>query len=202
MPARSISFKGMVASPRINGIANEFLAYLFNPVGSGVQVAVRRLSIQNDYTTNTGTIRTLIVSAITSAPTGGTAHTPVPFDTVGSHVSAVEFRSAASADGVATAITGTATAKAWMQYPMRLTDITATGQVIIDDASMVPDLVAGDPLFLAEGEGLLVSANAAPSSAQHFIVNLMFEEFTYVVAAENPPPIPVMAPYVAYTSPQ
>lgn len=187
MPARVASFKAMAGSPRIVGVgtAGMNLASLFNVTGSGVLVAVKRLSLQNDYTTNTGTVRVLAYSRITTAPTTGTLHTPVAVDSAQTHEPLVEFRSAASADGVASTLTATPGPRGWIQYPERIADLTSTGQLIMDDTPMIPALSENDPLILAEGEGILVANLDTPSSSQHFIVNVVWEEFLYAGSGQT-----------------
>jgi hypothetical protein len=176
-PERVVSFQGIVASPRIGGVstANYNFASLFNVVGSGVLVAVRRLTAQNDSLSVTFG-RFWTPHMITVSPTGGTLHEPVALDTALTHNASVEFRAAASADGVITALTSAAGTPIWQQFVSK--GATSYGQVRMDEVAVLPALVEFDPIILREGEGVLVRMAEGPSSTAHHIVNACFEEFT------------------------
>lgn len=175
------SFVGMAATFYMTAsLAGYPLAYLFNQAGSGVLVAVRRVLLVMSNTSNTSAPRAVLATRITSEPTGGTAHTPVPFDTSGSHSASVVFKGAASADGTSSAITAPAGTRGWSQIVQKMATVTTTGgQVIPLDQSLLPSLVGDDPLVLAEGEGLLFNYSTADtsSSVAQNIVNCMWEEF-------------------------
>jgi hypothetical protein len=175
--ARVASFKGIVASPRIGGIstANYNFASLFNVTGSGVLVAVRRLTAQVDSLSVTFG-RFFTPHMITVAPTGGTLHEPTALDTALTHNASVEFRSAASADGVITALTSAAGTPSWQQFCSK--GASSYGQVLMEDVAVLPVLVEFDPVVLREGEGVLVRMAVGPSSSAEHLVNAMFEEFT------------------------
>lgn len=172
------TFKGMASSLVIPSTAD--IASLFNKTGSGTLVAVRRFSLQNDYTSTTATVRDIDAIRVTVAPTGGTLATPVAWDTaVNSHAAQVEFRYAASADDVLSVLTVTTTTpQAWSQSHSRM--ISAAEQQRFIDGSMVPDLAAGDPVVLREGEGLLMhNFGSVPTSGHaHYVINAMWEEYS------------------------
>lgn len=161
-----------------SGTAAQNLATLFNRSGSGVLVAVRRISHQVDYTTNSATVRVISTSRITTNPTTGTLHTPTLFDTGGSHAALVEFRGAASADGTASAITATAGTHAWRQFHTHFAAVTDLQQSRLPDNGQVPLLAETEPIILAEGEGLLIQITDTSSTSTHLVVNAVWEEFT------------------------
>ncbi len=176
--ARIVSFRGIVASPRIGGVstANYNFSSIFNVVGSGVLVAVRRLTAQVDSLSTTFG-RIFAAHMVTVAPTGGTLHAPMALDTTLTHNASVEFRSAASDDGVITALASAAGSVAWQQVAPK--GASSYGQVLSDDNPVFPMLVEFDPVVLREGEGVLVRMAVGPSSSADHIINCMFEEFTY-----------------------
>ncbi len=176
---RVASFKGMAATFRMPAATvGQPLAYLFNQPGSGVLVAVRRLMLVVSNTASTALNRALIVSPLTAEPTGGTAHTAVPFDTAQTGSSGVVFKGAASSDGTANAITATLGTPAVSLMAARLA--SAVGQALPVESPALPGLSATDPPVLREGQGLLISYNPVdtPSTVIQHIVNVMWEEFT------------------------
>lgn len=183
---RVASFKGAVTSFRTPGRAalTQNIFCLSNTTGSGVLVAVRRLSIQQDPAAvlNTSWGNLFKVSRITTAPTNGTVLTKVAFDTSQSSSANVIATGDASADGTGSATTLTATAgtPAWHQFANRLH--TAAGQVVLDDASGIPALAAEDPMILRANEHMLVSlaanATGANGATVMYLINCMWEEFT------------------------
>jgi len=183
MPAagtRVVTFKGLVASPRVplTGVAGAKVASLFNKVGSGLLVAIRDFRMTLDYPAGSSSIRTAATSRITTAPADGTLHDPMPFDTAQTHSASVEFRSGASADAVASSLTGTAGDHAWRQGHFR--SISPVGeQVRTPEDPMLPKLIALDPMVLREGEGVLVQVVEVASTSATIVLNAAFEEFTY-----------------------
>jgi hypothetical protein len=179
MPAaRVVSFAGLVGTPRIlpTATADFNIASLFNVTGSGVLVAIRSLEAQMDSASVTFG-RFFSTQKVTTAPTAGTLHTPMGLDTNQTHNANVEFRSGASADGVATALTSAGGPIAWREFANRAAN--ADSQYLWEDAPMFPALVEDDPAILRPGEGVLVRMEEVPSTASGMIVNCMFEEFTY-----------------------
>lgn len=173
------TFKGSASSLIIPSTAA--IASLFNKTGSGVLVAVRRFTLQNDYTSSTATVRDIDLQPLSSAPTGGSLATPVPWDTAvaASHSANVEFRYAASADDVLSALTLTpGTTQAWTQMHSR--EISAAEQQRFYDGPMVPKLANDDPVILREGQGLCYFNNGSVPTAghAHYVVDAFWEEFT------------------------
>jgi hypothetical protein len=181
---RVASYKGMVSSFRTlgNAASPQNLFTIANTSGSAVLVAVRRLSIQMEATAaSTALAVQFKTSRSTTVPTGGTSISKVAFDTSLTSAANVELRGATASDGgAATAITATANAIGWHQFGMRLH--TAVGQVLCDDASLIPSLSESDPVILRAAEGLLVQVTnvvaANNLATNHYIVNCMWEEFT------------------------
>ncbi|MCA1571154.1 MAG: hypothetical protein LC798_12725 [Chloroflexi bacterium] len=173
------SFKGMAATFRVPGVtgSGQHFMSIFNAAGSVVLVAVRRLTVQTDVTTNSGTVRFFTASRLTAAPTGGTALEKVPFDSALTSSASVTLLSGASADGVASAITATVGVNAWRQGQTRFAS-TDLQQSRVRDELILARLAAGDPVILRAGEGLLVTLTDASSTSAHVIGNCMFEEFT------------------------
>lgn len=156
---------------------------LENQAGSGIILAVRRMTVQLDATAVLITVAPSIkVSRPTALPTGGTPLTKGLFDTrpPASPATVVARGANASDGGAATAIIATAGAALWSQYAMRLH--TAVGQVVMEDQSILPALCESDPVLLNPGEALLAQVISAPATSNpvtnHWIVNCMFEEFT------------------------
>lgn len=178
---RVASWTGCSSTFRIpgSGAAAQNLATLFNKTGSGVLVAIRELTLVMDYTTNSGTVRFVSSSLLTTAPSTGTLMTPVGFDTALTQDTLVEFRGGASADGTASAITATAGVSAWRQGHWHAP--TAVGQYLsseLAEAALVPVLAENDPVVLREGEGILVQITDASSTSAHYVVNASWQEFT------------------------
>lgn len=193
MPAaRVVTFAGMVASPRVKltAIANAKVASLFNKVGSGRLVAIRDFRLVMDNFDPSTSIRSLATSRITTAPTDGTLHTPMPFDTAQTHNANVEFRSGASADDVQSALTATAGPHAWREFHLR--HQTKVEQNISPYDPMLPQLIHLDPVVLREGQGVVVQVAETASASTYMVINVVFEEFTYAlgdpdVLAVSPP---------------
>lgn len=175
------SWEGCASTFRIpgSGAAGQNIATIFNKTGSGVLVAVRELELVMDYITNSGTVRFMGTSRITTSPSTGTVMTPVAFDTAQTQNTSVEFRGGASADGTANAITATPGTIGWRQGHWHAP--TAVGQYLssdLADASMIPSLCDDDPGILREGEGLLVHIINASSTSASYILNALWREFT------------------------
>lgn len=179
---RVASCKAMASSFRVvgSGAAGQVFATLFNKTGSGVIVVVRRLTVQNDFVSNTGTVRVFAASRLTTAPATGTLITPTLFDTSGTHSASVEFRSGASADGTASAITAPAIAPAFRQIEWRGAEAPPiAGQLLMDDQPLVPLLAGDDPVILAEGEGISAYMIDVQSASMHTVINCFWEEVTF-----------------------
>lgn len=178
------SFKGMVGSFRMIGSAAtpQNLFSLEHATGSGLIVAVRRLSVQMDATALMASVAEQFkASRATGTPAGGQTLTKVGFDTNQSSHANVTARCGASADGTNVAITGlTAGTTGWHQFAMRMH--TLAGQVLMEDESCIPIICADDPCYLRPGETLLlqgINGTAANNLAtNHYIVNCVWEEFT------------------------
>lgn len=178
---RVASCHAMASTFRVvgSGVAAQVFATLFNKAGSGVLVAVRRMTVQNDFVSNTGTVRVFASSRLTTAPTTGTVITPTKFDTADTQSASVEFRSGASADGTASAITAPAIAPAFRQIEWRGAEAPPiAGQLIMEDEALIPRLAADDPVILAEGEGISAYMPDVQSASMHTVINCMWEEFT------------------------
>lgn len=178
---RVASWKGCVSTPRMLPTATAALnfASLYNAVGSGVLVAVRRVTVQVDYTTNSATVRVPTINRVTAAPTGGAILTPVAFDTTQTQNANVVFRGAAASDGTFSAITATLVGGfAWRRPHMHFPGAAAAEQVRMDDITIVPEVSSKDPAYLREGEGFVVHLPDTASASEHLIINCMWEEFT------------------------
>lgn len=172
------SYAGLFSTFRIPGVtgSGQNFASIFNAAGSAVTVAVKSLSAELDYFTNSATVRVFNLSRLTSAPSGGSSHTPVPLDTAQTASGSVAFRGGATADGTASAITATAGTMAWRQYHQH--NVSAVEQMRDLEMTMLPLLSDVEPAILAAGEGLLVQLQDASSTSTGTIINCMFEEFT------------------------
>jgi hypothetical protein len=174
---RVTSYRGMVASFRIVGnskLTNRALATLFNVTGSGVLVAIHRLVLSPELAGASGSTRTVALSKITTAPTDGALGAPLGFDSAQTHNASVEFRGASSADGVAVALTappGTVGYRA-----LKIKNPSHIGQIVFPDVPLIPDLY--DPGVLREGEGIVVTDVEAGSTAAHYFIQAVIEEFT------------------------
>ncbi len=155
-----------------SGAAGQKLASLWNAVGSGVVVIVDYAGMIMDYTTNSGTVRAVSWSIITTAPTGGTILTPVPFDTTSGAQSAdVTARGGSSADGTASALT--ATPGDHLRRGFHWHANTAVQQYLTE-----LDKRAGKRIHLREGEGLLCTISDTSSASASHIVNFDWREVT------------------------
>lgn len=171
------SFKGIVASFRVPGVAAANTPYfsIFNKTGSGVLVAVRELLVAHEFPAATGTMRTNSITRVTTAPTGGTLHTPTALDTGLSHNANVEVRGAASADGTASAITSTVGATiAWRNMVNK--DPDQTGQMLFLDIRLVP--IMDEASILREGEGFRVGQTETGNANSGFLYRAVIEEYT------------------------
>ncbi len=184
---RVASYKGMYSTFRSPGRAatTQVLFTIANKTGSGVLLALRRLSIQQETSAVVNIswanqFKTARVAG--TVPANGTVMTKVPFDSNQSSAANVEARGDASADGTtsASALTAAFTTVAWHQFAMRMH--TAVGQVLLDDESLIPSLADADPVILRENEAMIVSvlanATAANGATVFYLINCMWEEFT------------------------
>jgi hypothetical protein len=181
------SWRGSAATPRMVppiSAAGFDCATLFNRVGSGVIVALRRLTFQDEMQTATTNMRGVALEKITTNPTGGNLMTPMPFDTAQSHAALVEFRAAAATDGAAVDMAAASGSRAWRLLRDRLADLDASraGQARIPDSPLIPLVAENDPIYLREGEGVVVTnvdaALSGTASNHNQVVNAMWEEFT------------------------
>lgn len=181
---RVVSYRGFTTTFRILGRANalQTLFTFFNAAGSPVLVALRRVSLQVE---NTAALITVTAQAktsrITVAPTGGTAVPKFPFDTTMIANANAAMLMDASADGTnsATALAATGSGAGWQQLVQR--QATAVGQILFDDAAMLPQLAVDDPIILRASEGLavqIVGAAANNPATNQYVVNCVWEEFT------------------------
>lgn len=184
---RVASYKGMVTTFRTPGrtATTQNIFSIANKTGSGVLVAVRRLSIQQDTAAVANIswpnqFKTTRVAG--TVPGNGTVLTKTPFDSAESSDANVEARGNSSADGTssATALSGALGSNGWHQYAMRMH--TAVGQVLLDDEALIPGLCEDDPIILRANEALLVglvaNATAANGTTVSYLVNAVWEEFT------------------------
>jgi hypothetical protein len=172
------SFLGMATTFRIPGAgtANQIMATLFNKTGSGVLIAVRYAAMQTDYVgTASGTIRDVSTSRLTVAPTTGTLHTPVAFDSAQTHNASVEFRGGASADGTASAITATPGTYGTHAFSQR--NLGTPNRILMRDLHLTPFVTTDEPVVLREGEGVAFTG-VLTASALNYIVMCCFGEFT------------------------
>lgn len=184
MAERVPTFKGAVGAFRSVGVAatDETVLSIFNKTGSGVLVAVRRLTLQVDQQVALTTAAPhAVTTRLTTAPTTGTLLTPQAWDTSQTHNASVEIRSRASADGTNGTLTATPGAdRARSFFGDR--PHTIAGQRLFPDKDMLPDFPdPEDPLVLREGQGVLVTVAPTGSTSSHYLVNAMIEEFTYAV---------------------
>jgi len=173
---RVLGYRGMVATFRIIGnttAAGLPLATLFNKTASGVLVAVTRLEVVYEQSLPTSTVRGYGVSPLTIAPTDGALMTPVPFDTDLTHNALVEFRGKASADGTNVAFTPVAVIDGWRIFTQRM--VSDYGQRLNTPLPLIPDHEL--PVYLEEGNGLVVAQPETQGSSASFLINCVFEEF-------------------------
>lgn len=180
-------FQGAVTSFYSAGVAVVDTPFftIFNKVGSGVLVAVRRAELISDHVSNTGTIRKWKSTRTTTAPTGGTLLTPVAFDTAQTHDADVEIRTRASADGTAAAITATVGAD-MMNSMLPFRNVTAVGQMERFEQRLSLGL-SQDPVILREGQGIVYVQADAGSTSQHFGFSVIIEEFTEATGIDIEP---------------
>lgn len=158
------------------GVANWNMASLFNLATSGVLVAVRRLTVQQDQAGNTGTMRLIHATTLRTAPTTGTLLTPVPFDTAQAASGDVEFRGATASDGgAATTLTATPGTRNAATFAVRLP--SGVRRIVMRDMAL--EGLTDDAIILRPGEGLLVTQIEAPSTSSHYIVSVVWDEFQY-----------------------
>lgn len=177
---RVASYKGFAASFRTLGLTTtpHNVFSIENAAGSTVLLAVRRLTVQMDSTVAFTTVAPSFKTSRPAAlPTGGTTLTKVAFDSSLTSSASVVLRGATASDGgAATAITATAGSTGWTQLQMRMS--TVVGQIIMDDATLIPALCDTDPVILRAGEALLAQVVLAALATHHYVVNCMWEEFS------------------------
>lgn len=172
--------RASVASFRVPGQAGtgQNLASLFNKAGSGVLVALRRITVLTDFPnfSSTGN-RALFVATVSSAPSAGTLTSGVLLDTAGALAADVEFRQGASGDGTASALTATAGTRERGGFTLRQ-QTSQAGQIWVwDPWSATKAGEPTDPQVLREGEGVLVVSNGA-SASYGYVVTVEWEEYT------------------------
>lgn len=179
---------GVATSFRITGnAATGHVLFTIENSGtaSTTTVAVRRLTVQTDYTAVLTTVSPRVKLARTVdgiTPTTGTLLTLEQFDTTQSKNAAVYCRCATASDGGnATPIGVTLKPFTWTQYASRMH--TAVGQILGDDNTVAPYIIKDNPIYLTGGQGLavmVVSSNAADNAnTNHYIVNCAWEEFNF-----------------------
>lgn len=143
-------------------------------------VTVRRLNIQMDATAVLVSVMPLLkCSRLTSAASGGTTLTKVPFNTSNtSNANTVVRGSTASDGGANSGPTATPGNIVWQQFGMRLH--TAVGQVLGIDNNVLPLLVETQDYVLKQNEGLVVhvvaAAGASNPATNHYFVEVVWEE--------------------------
>ena len=163
-----------------NAASPQNLFTIENPVGSGVVVKVRRMSLQMDATAVLTAVSCQFKTfRTTGIPSGGTTLTIPEFVTSGAAAAAICRGATASDGGAATAITATASGGAlWHQMAMRMH--TLVGQMLAEDESLIPNLCEGTPIELAAGEALVVQVSNATAgnnaATNHYIVNCAWQE--------------------------
>lgn len=153
---------------------------LENPSASTVNIAIRGLNVATDSTAVLTSVAPLMkLSRTTGLPTGGTALTPVKYQTSYATPTAVPRGGTASDGGVATAITATAGNSMWTQYTDR--PHTAVGWFTHPGYNMIPD-VGTDlrQIILVPGEAVLIQGIENIAATTHIIVNCSWIEYTSV----------------------
>lgn len=186
---RVASYRGLASTFRTLGNAtqNQYLLIVDNAAGSGLIVAVRRVTVQRDQTAtqSAGAVMQVCSGLLGSTPTNGTVLTKVPFDSaLTSSASVVIYGSTASDGGADTSLSFTpGTPLAWRQGLTRFG--TAVGsraeQQRYDDSPVVPSLAATDPPYLRPGEafGILVTTPSGDNAnTYNSVCNVAWEEFT------------------------
>ncbi len=176
----AITFTGAVQVPIFLGnnavVQNAFV--FENGVGSGVDVNIRRLSIELDSTVALSTVMPQVKVCRATNISGGIILDKSKFDTLESSDPFVKIR-APLAEGAH--VTATAGDTIYQQYVSRLH--TAVEQVLTETQSLLPRLVedAGKELKIRPGEALLVyivgsavTSNSALSN--NWQVNCSWEE--------------------------
>ena len=173
------SWRGCASTFLVTGdsLTNVPIATLWNGVGSGVIVVLRVCALITDISGALTNPRTQALSRLTTAPTGGTLHTPVAFDTAQTQAALVEFRGAASSDGVNTLITATPGSVAWRQNHNKVP--TQVGQMQFVHAAGAPLLVGTDPVYVREGEGIAVSWVEGNATQARHSVNMVWDEVSF-----------------------
>lgn len=173
------SGKYMHSSFRIQGnaTAGQNLFTIESPTASGKKIGIERMTITNDSTAVLTSVSPSIKTSRTTAiPTGGTVVAGAKFETAQIEHVAVIRNATASDGGAATVISATAAQTVWTQFVDRMH--TAVGQIVHNDNSLLPQLVEDHPFVLAPGEGLLVQCNLANAVTTHFVINIVWEEYT------------------------
>lgn len=156
------------------GLQNLFS--LWNPVGSGKNIALRRLFLQADHTTLLATACHIATSTVTVQPTGGTAGIIHKVDSSYSNT-IVEAKGLASSDGTnGTAITATAVGRIFQQFCQR--PHTLAGWFTCDDVFLIPERCIDYPLIIKPGEGLLVHTLQNATTGAFYVVNGRYDEYT------------------------
>lgn len=148
-----------------------------NPAASTINIAVRGLNVATDSTAVLTSVAPMIkISKPANLPTGGTALVPAKYQTSFAAAQAIVRGGNASDDGVASAITATATAAMWTQSIDRLH--TAVGWCIHPGYNLIPDVGADlRQIILVPGESLLVQGVTAMAATTTIIVNCSWQEY-------------------------
>jgi hypothetical protein len=149
---------------------------IWNPVASGKNLAIRRITIQLDHTTLLATNLHFVSSHPAGQPSGGTALTPTKFDDTYAAAVATPLGATASDGGAATAITATPGTRVWTQFGQRAH--TLVGWFTTDDLFMIPEQCCDNPIIIAPGDGLMVYAVSVATVGAHYVINCWWEEYT------------------------
>jgi hypothetical protein len=149
---------------------------IWNPAVSGRNLAIKRITIQLDHTTLLATNLTLITSHPTAQPTGTASLTPTKINASYEAAVAAPLGATASDGGAAAAITATPGTRVWTQFGQR--PHTLAGWFTTDDLFMIPEQCFDDPIIIAPGDGLLISAVMVATAGAMYVVNCWWEEYT------------------------
>lgn len=175
---RTTTFKGVGATFRMPGVATtpHNLFYITNATSSTVLVAIRKLEISVIGTAANTALVTPALFRLTTLPTGGTAFTKTSTDSRDTSSASVIVAGAASADGTASAITGTAVGQRITSglLPTMVTSGVYPGQRVYDMTSGMDEF----PLTLNAQQGYLLQMITASVVTNHYVVEVAWEEYT------------------------
>lgn len=185
------SFVGAATTWR-TAVSATHVGSIFNAAGSSVLVALLQIDLVKEATGTSASVSIMRLQRLTSAPSGGVAldkaRVGTGADAAETSNASVTVLSAATADGVGTALTMTAGDRlAHLGQPMRRA--SSVQEMSPLQLSWPPDVFSGsfyefvdgmDPLPLAilragEGVGLTVDVT---SSTSHHVANFLWAEYT------------------------